>query len=112
MHHCPNNNSVLRIGPRGVNHRRQPPLVNRRSSVNRLTESSTHLTAPSAKLRRFLAVLKQNQFIEPLPRVFRWLEVWPVVAEALGMKVGPPRTMSLVQEMPKLAAQWAAIVRK
>ena len=28
------------------------------------------------------------------------------------MKVGPPKPMSLVKEMPKRAAEWAAIVRK
>jgi nucleoside-diphosphate-sugar epimerase len=44
--------------------------------------------------------------------VFRWPDVWPTVAEALGMKVGAPRPMSLVKEMPRQAAQWAAIVRK
>ncbi len=44
--------------------------------------------------------------------VFAWPEVWPVVAEALGMEVGPPEPQSLVQEMPKHAAAWAEIVRK
>ena len=44
--------------------------------------------------------------------VFRWPEVWATVADALGMKVGPPRPLSLMQEMPKHAAEWAAIVRK
>jgi nucleoside-diphosphate-sugar epimerase len=44
--------------------------------------------------------------------VFRWPEVWPTVADSLGMKVGPPKPLSLVREMPKHAAEWAAIVRK
>jgi nucleoside-diphosphate-sugar epimerase len=44
--------------------------------------------------------------------VFRWPEVWPTVADALGMKVGPPKTLSLAQEMPKHASEWASIVRK
>jgi nucleoside-diphosphate-sugar epimerase len=44
--------------------------------------------------------------------VFRWPEVWPTVADSLGMKVGPDKPMSLVKEMPKRAAEWAAIVRK
>ena len=44
--------------------------------------------------------------------VFAWPEVWPVIADAVGMPVGPPAPMSLVQEMPKHAAAWAAIVRK
>jgi hypothetical protein len=42
------NNSVLKIEPRAPTTGRQPPLVNHRSSVNRLTESGSHQTAPSA----------------------------------------------------------------
>jgi nucleoside-diphosphate-sugar epimerase len=42
--------------------------------------------------------------------VFVWDEVWPTVAEALGMKVGPPEPMQLAHEMPKHAAEWAKIV--
>ncbi|HZP46133.1 MAG TPA: SDR family oxidoreductase [Candidatus Binataceae bacterium] len=44
--------------------------------------------------------------------VFVWSEVWPTIAEALGMKVGPPQPLSLAATMPQYAAQWAAIVRK
>lgn len=44
--------------------------------------------------------------------VFMWQEVWPCIADALGMKVGAAEPLSLVQEMPNHAAQWAAIVRK
>lgn len=44
--------------------------------------------------------------------VFVWSEVWPAIADALGMKPGKPEPMSLAAEMPKHAAQWAAIVRK
>ena len=38
--------------------------------------------------------------------------LWPAIADALGMQPGPPRPMSLAQEMPKREAEWAAIVRK
>jgi hypothetical protein len=44
--------------------------------------------------------------------VFVWQNVWPTIAEALGMEVGPPEPLSLAQEMPKREAEWAAIVRK
>jgi len=44
--------------------------------------------------------------------VFVWDEVWPAIAESLGMKVGAPEPMALAVEMPKHAAEWAAIVRK
>ncbi|MGA2411261.1 MAG: SDR family oxidoreductase [Candidatus Binataceae bacterium] len=44
--------------------------------------------------------------------VFTWREVWPVIADALGMKPGPPEPLSLKQEMPRHNAEWAAIVSK
>ena len=44
--------------------------------------------------------------------VFVWDEVWPTIAEALGMKVGAPQPLELAVAMPKHAAEWAAIVRK
>ena len=44
--------------------------------------------------------------------VFTWDGVWPTIAESLGMKAGPPEPLALASEMPKQAAQWAAIVRK
>jgi len=44
--------------------------------------------------------------------VFVWDEVWPTIAEALGMKAGPPEPAQLAQEMPKHAGEWAKIVRK
>lgn len=44
--------------------------------------------------------------------VFVWPELWPTVADAFGMKVGPPEPLSLAAEMPKHATEWAKIVRK
>ena len=44
--------------------------------------------------------------------VFVWDEVWPAIADSLGMKVGAPEPMALAVEIPKHAAEWAAIVRK
>jgi nucleoside-diphosphate-sugar epimerase len=44
--------------------------------------------------------------------VFAWDEVWPTIAEALGMEAGQPQPARLAQEMPKHAAEWAKIVRK
>ena len=44
--------------------------------------------------------------------VFVWDEVWPTIAESLGMQVGPREPLALASEMPKHAAEWAAIVRK
>jgi nucleoside-diphosphate-sugar epimerase len=44
--------------------------------------------------------------------VFTWQELWPTIAEALGMQVGQPEPMQLAQEMPKHASEWAKIVHK
>jgi nucleoside-diphosphate-sugar epimerase len=44
--------------------------------------------------------------------VFVWDEVWPTIADSLGMKVGAPEPLALAVEMPKRAAEWSAIVRK
>ena len=44
--------------------------------------------------------------------VFVWQNVWPAVADALGMQVGPPEPFSLAEEMPKYEAKWATIVKK
>jgi nucleoside-diphosphate-sugar epimerase len=44
--------------------------------------------------------------------VFTWREVWPTIADALGMKVGSPEPQSLQSEMPRHNTEWAAIVRK
>ncbi len=44
--------------------------------------------------------------------VFVWQNVWPTIADALGMEVGPPEPLCLTEEMPKHAADWAAIVDK
>ncbi|MBV8358106.1 MAG: SDR family oxidoreductase, partial [Deltaproteobacteria bacterium] len=44
--------------------------------------------------------------------VFVWDEVWPAIADALGMKPGPLVPVCLQHEMPKRAAEWATVVRK
>lgn len=44
--------------------------------------------------------------------VFVWQNVWPTIAEALGMEVGPPQPCCLAEEMPKREVEWAAIVKK
>ncbi len=44
--------------------------------------------------------------------VFVWTEVWPTIADALGMKVGNPEPLCLRDEMPKRQSEWAAIVKK
>jgi nucleoside-diphosphate-sugar epimerase len=44
--------------------------------------------------------------------VFVWQEIWPAIADALGMESGPPEPLCLRTEMPKKAAEWTAVVRK
>jgi nucleoside-diphosphate-sugar epimerase len=42
--------------------------------------------------------------------VLVWRYAWPAIAHALGMEPGEDRPMSLAEEMPRRAAEWAAIV--
>lgn len=42
--------------------------------------------------------------------VFLWSNVWPVIAETMGMKVGEHRPTLLVEELPKRRDQWADLV--
>lgn len=44
--------------------------------------------------------------------VASWEDLWPTIADALGMETCAPEPISLAQEMPKHEAEWAAIVRK
>jgi len=44
--------------------------------------------------------------------VFHFENVWPVIAEALGMQPGPRQPVHLAEELPKREAEWAAIVAK
>ncbi len=44
--------------------------------------------------------------------VFMWENVWPAIAETLGMEAGEPRHLSLAEELPKQEAQWAALVER
>ena len=41
--------------------------------------------------------------------VFTWPNVWPAIAEANGMRPGPPAPLSLAAAMQARAAQWDAI---
>ena len=44
--------------------------------------------------------------------VASWEDLWPTIADALGMETCAPEPISLAQEMPEHEAEWAAIVRK
>lgn len=44
--------------------------------------------------------------------VFLWENVWPAIAETLGMEAGEPRPLSLAEELPKRTAEWAALVAR
>ena len=41
-----------------------------------------------------------------------WENVWPAIAETLGMEAGESRPVSLAEEMPKREADWAALVER
>ncbi len=42
--------------------------------------------------------------------VFVWRNVWPAIADALGMEVGDDRPVRLADELPERAGEWAQIV--
>lgn len=44
--------------------------------------------------------------------VFEWRSVWPAIADALGVEVGPDHPQSLSQLLPAKADVWDEIVRK
>jgi nucleoside-diphosphate-sugar epimerase len=44
--------------------------------------------------------------------VFEWRDLWPALAEALGVEVGPDEPISLGEYLPKKADVWNAIVQK
>ncbi|MEK0418499.1 MAG: hypothetical protein RI949_2505 [Pseudomonadota bacterium] len=43
--------------------------------------------------------------------VFEWRNVWPAIAQSLGMPVGDDRPLSLAQTMPSRQGEWASVVR-
>lgn len=44
--------------------------------------------------------------------VLVWPNVWPTIADALGMNVGETKPLALTEEMPKRSADWDRIVAK
>jgi nucleoside-diphosphate-sugar epimerase len=44
--------------------------------------------------------------------VFIWENVWPAIAETLGMQAGGHRPFSFANDLPTCDAEWAAIVEK
>ncbi len=42
--------------------------------------------------------------------VFAWHDVWPAIADALGMEVGEPAPQRLADVMPPRQDEWAAVV--
>jgi nucleoside-diphosphate-sugar epimerase len=42
--------------------------------------------------------------------VFEWRDLWPAMAEELGMEAGPDEPLQLAEWLPKQEEQWAAIV--
>jgi nucleoside-diphosphate-sugar epimerase len=41
--------------------------------------------------------------------VFQWSGVWPAIADALGMEVGPPKPRRLAESLPAEASNWERI---
>lgn len=43
---------------------------------------------------------------------FTWAGVWPAIARTLGMPLGEPRAVSLLEELSRRRREWAAMVAK
>lgn len=43
--------------------------------------------------------------------VYLWANVWPAIADAMGMEVGDDRPVRLAEELPARQDEWAALVR-
>ncbi len=44
--------------------------------------------------------------------VFLWQNVWPVIAESVGMAIGEHRPVELATELPRRAEQWSQLVER
>ncbi|MFT4289141.1 NAD-dependent epimerase/dehydratase family protein [Nocardioides sp.] len=44
--------------------------------------------------------------------VFSWVELWPALADAMGVPCAEPRPLSLAETLPRLAPAWEEIVAK
>ncbi|MEO8538600.1 MAG: NAD-dependent epimerase/dehydratase family protein [bacterium] len=44
--------------------------------------------------------------------VFMWENIWPAIADELGMEVGEPRPESLATHLPQMQDAWAALVAR
>ncbi|MDD2547684.1 MAG: SDR family oxidoreductase [Burkholderiaceae bacterium] len=44
--------------------------------------------------------------------IFVWQNIWPAIAESLGMEVGAPEPLCLAEALPGRQAEWSALVRK
>jgi nucleoside-diphosphate-sugar epimerase len=42
--------------------------------------------------------------------VFLWKNIWPVIAETMGMRMGEHRYVALAEEIPRRAEQWSRLV--
>jgi nucleoside-diphosphate-sugar epimerase len=42
--------------------------------------------------------------------VFQWPNVWPAIADELGMRIGQPKPQSMSATMPQRDAEWARVV--
>lgn len=44
--------------------------------------------------------------------VLVWQDIWPSIAEQMGMQAGEPQPMKLADEMPRQEAAWARVVQR
>jgi nucleoside-diphosphate-sugar epimerase len=79
--------------------------------VRRVSKRSMPTCSPAPSVGRAGPGRRGETFNVTNGDVFVWRHVWPTIADALGMDVGPDVPQRLADEMPARAAEWASIVR-
>jgi nucleoside-diphosphate-sugar epimerase len=65
-----------------------------------------------ASLWAALAPAARNEAFNLVGEPFRWERIWQHVADAFEMEVAAPQPMSLVQQMPSMAGEWAELAAR
>jgi nucleoside-diphosphate-sugar epimerase len=81
-----------------------PPRVYQAADADLIARACAWAATSPASRNEIFNVANGDEFV--------WHNVWPVIAEAVGMEVGDAEPALLAETMPPREAEWAAIVRK
>jgi nucleoside-diphosphate-sugar epimerase len=72
----------------------------------------TRLVARAAAWAAVTPVAWGEHFNLTNGEVFSWRDLWPAMAEALGVEIGPDEPIRLAEYLPQRAALWEELVRR